>query len=70
MLRYYVEIDGMQLCSCSTQEEAARRYAALKKDLLPGQFIALVGRDLDQLASVPIYYRHDWRQRRPQGPLL
>lgn len=70
MFRYYIEIDGGQLCSCSTYEEASRVYASLKRELMPGQFIALVGRDLEQLASVPVYYRHDWRNRRPSGPLI
>lgn len=66
MFKYYIELDGEPVCSCPTYKDAGEVYAAMKKKLLPGQFIALVGRDLELPAGVPTYYRHDWRNRRPE----
>lgn len=65
MYKYYIEVDGEPVGSCSTYQEAGDSYRAVKKQLLPGQFIALVGRDLDLPLDVPTYYRHDWRNNRP-----
>lgn len=66
MNRYYIEVDGEVLDGFESYQEASESYTAVKKHLLPGQFIALVGRDLDLPLDVPTYYRHDWRNNRPE----
>lgn len=65
MYKFYIEVDGEIMSSSSSYKDAGDAYRMLKRELMPGQFIALIGRDLERPADVPLYYRHDWAQRQP-----
>lgn len=65
MIVYDIRINGEVACTCTTYEDARETYREYKRDLKPGQFIAMTKRDTDWLYGMPEFLLHDWRNRLP-----